>query len=215
MQNYWVTFANTSYDAKRLDVQRLDYPLVMHVPFLAFSTDKMVRVSKKTDTFEIGVELAVRICKDIFQQPKQAARDVIESYHLAISATNKYHINGIKSRVVTPSDQDEADSEYFTRWWESGNSISPKIDCDWGNLTGKEIGLTGDGFHKKGLVEYYHSPADIIHFISNLNKLVKGTYICIGHILRHELPVNASDQMPVKAILPTIAEHQVKLRIIQ
>lgn len=214
MRNYWVTFANTNYDAKRLSVQRLQYPLTMHVPALAFSTGNVINVSRKTDVFELGVELAVKVGKDVFQMPEKESKSAVESYHLVVSATNKYHINGIKSRVVTPSVQDEADSEYYTRWWEGSNSISEEIPFAWEHIYGKDIELTGDCFSKKDKVKYYHSPAAIIHFISNLNKLYKDSFICIGHILRHELPTKQADGMNVKCLLPSMAKHQVKLQII-
>lgn len=214
MNKFWVTFANTNYDAKRLGVQRLQYPLAMHVPALAFSTGNVINVSRKTDVFELGVELAVKVGKDVFQKHEKESKSVIASYHLVISATNKYHINGIKSRIVTPSDQDGADSEYYTRWWEGSNSISEEVPSAWDEIHGKDIELTGDGFSGKDKVKYYHSPADIIHFISNFNKLVEDTYVCIGHILRHELPIKQADGMNVKCLLPSMAEHQVKLQII-
>lgn len=214
MKNYWVTFANTNFDARRLNVEKLPYPLSMHVPGLAFSNDNIVKVSAKTKKFEIGVELAFRIGEDIFQQSKEDAQRVVETCHLAVSVTNSYHIDGIRSRVVTPSDQDEADSEYYTRWWEGSNSISEKLDCSWEGLIGKEVTMEGDGFHQSGKTDYFHSPADIVHFISNINKLYKGTYICLGHILRQELEVGKSDGMRVKAVIPSIYEHQVELKVI-
>ncbi len=211
MKNFWVTFANTDFDSKRLKEPKLEYPLAMHVPFFAFNFDNAISVSKKTDKFEIGIELAIKLKDDIFQLEKQDALNAIESYHVVISVTNKYHINGIKDRVVLQSDQDESDSEYFTRWWENSNSISGVIDCCWEELQGKDIKLAGLNFNKSDTISYYHKPEDIIHFVSNINKLYKGTYICLGHILRHEISIDKADGMIVECIIPSITEHKVTL----
>lgn len=215
MKHYWVTFANTNYDALRLDVARLNYPLSMHVPQLAFSADNVISVSEKTEKFQIGVELAVKLRSDIFCESKEAAAKAIESCHLAISVTNSFHIDGIRSRIVTPSDQDEADSEYYTRWWEKSNSISEELDSCFESLAGREIELEGRGFHRSGNIEYFHSPAEIVHFVSNINRLYKGTFICLGHIFRQELNVAKADEMEIKALIPSVAEYNVMLRRIK
>lgn len=215
MKHYWVTFANTDYDASRLDVARLSYPLSMHVPQLAFSEDNVISVSEKTEKFQVGVELAVKLRSDIFCESKESASKAIESCHLAISVTNSFHIDGIRSRIVTPSDQDEADSEYFTRWWEANNSISEKLDSDFEDLAGREIEFEGKGFHQSANIEYFHSPAEIVHFVSNINRLYKGTYICLGHIFRHELEVAQADEMEIKALIAPVAEYKARLRRIK
>ena len=211
MREYWLTFANTDYDCKRLNVERLEYPLIMYVPTIAFTFEQVLHVSRKSKRFQLGVELAVKLSQDIFHQREGDASRAIGSYSILISAVNDYHIRNIKSRVVESSDQDQADSEYFTRWWEKSNALSGGIDCDWDTLCGREIGLSLGNFSITTKFNYFHTPASIVHFLSGFTRLYEHTYIGLGNIMRQVLDTSQADGMIVRCELGSLADHEVKL----
>ncbi|MBU2546869.1 MAG: hypothetical protein KKB20_00535, partial [Proteobacteria bacterium] len=167
-EDYWVLFANTPQDAGRLGVDRLEYPLAMHVPGTAFNHEGRLRISRTGLPAWIGIELAFRTDRALFQDFEEAHAG-LESHwdcHLVVSLTDAQHLEGIRSRVATVSDQDEADSEYFSRWRDGSNAVSPALKLKWPEMVQRNLVLEMEGLRVSEEALYYHSPARVIGFLS-------------------------------------------------
>ena len=119
--------------------------------------------------------------------------DLIDSFYLVISSTNNFHIKEMKNRIVNLSDQDESDAEYYTRWYDQSNIVScelpnSRLDADFyqNTLYGNNLEFEYCNVKINEKIKYYHSPIDILKFISSFTPVYKGTLICMGNLFRQE-----------------------------
>ncbi|MDA9101234.1 fumarylacetoacetate hydrolase family protein [Omnitrophica bacterium] len=192
MPHYWLTYGNNRTDADRLQVMELPYPLSYHIPQMAFSDQgSSFYHSPKEEDHEVGVEILFKINRQLRNASAAEAHEAIESFHSGFSVTNRWHIRQVEAHSNYLTDQDEADIEYYSRWWDKSNVIGPVLDAQWGDLAGKHLIFKVGIQERTTDINYFHSPVQILRFVSSFTTLYPETYLGMGQLIR--IPYSSSE----------------------
>lgn len=177
--NAWLCFGNYHDSEKIEQMPATPFPRFLNAPASCVTQNQSrITLSKRARRISVDPQLAFVIRKMAYQVAEADAEEYIYGYCAAICVTD-YSIHDQIIQPATP--QEEQLSQVYGRWGDGYNVLG-----SLGKLPAWNSAITlktqDGGSITSALSEYRHTPAQILHFISQGITLYPGDVVCCGRL---------------------------------